>query len=111
VVEEGEQLDGSSLSIKGWTPQAQLLLHELEDPDLGEAVVAAGGGGEPLGSKGWPALRGRGIPTPGYGGVATATPLGQRGQDGSDREEALPCDAKVRPSGLAWKRSHPMMQR
>jgi hypothetical protein len=32
---------------RGEAPQAQLLFHEPEDSDLGEAMAAAGGGGEP----------------------------------------------------------------
>jgi hypothetical protein len=48
MVEEEELLEGSSLSIEGQMPQAQLLLHELEDPNLGGAAMAIGRGGEPL---------------------------------------------------------------
>jgi hypothetical protein len=47
LAEKGEQPEGLSLSIEGRTPQAQLLLHEPEDPNLGGAAVASGRGGEP----------------------------------------------------------------
>jgi hypothetical protein len=47
MVEEGEQLEGSSLSMEGRMPKAHLLLHEPEDPNL-EGAMVAGRGGEPL---------------------------------------------------------------
>jgi hypothetical protein len=46
MVEEGEQLEGSSLSMEGRMLQAQLLLREPEDPNP-EGAMVAGGGGEP----------------------------------------------------------------
>jgi hypothetical protein len=44
-------------------PQAQLPLHELEDPDL-RGATAAGGGGEPPRTQGLAHLEGTGDPDP-----------------------------------------------
>jgi hypothetical protein len=63
MVEEGEQLEGSSLSMEGRMSQAQLLLRELEDPNL-EGATVAGGGGEPPRPQGLAYPEGTGDPNP-----------------------------------------------
>jgi hypothetical protein len=42
MAEEGEQLEGPSLSIEGRMPRAQLLLRKSEDPDLRGAMAMKG---------------------------------------------------------------------